>query len=87
MDRRNFAKAAALLPLGFALTTVAVQQDALAEDGGEQEASKINDETAKPSHKNKTAAEYNKHPPINEIDPFARATMVRMAAVRSLLFE
>src|SRR5215469_14799380 len=62
MNRRDFAWSAAFAPLAMALTrSLAVAQAAITP----------NQSPAKPQRTPKTAAEYNKHPPVNEPEPFA----------------
>lgn len=69
VSRRNFARGLALAPLGLAASSMLGQviasgsPDAPGNGAGQQ---------ATPSKRiPKTAAEYNRHPPIYETDPFA----------------
>lgn len=66
MNRREFTRSAALAPLGFALSSsVLAQQDPPEAQPQPAGAS------APPARVPKTAAAYNRHPPIHELDPFA----------------
>src|SRR5579872_4791835 len=66
MNRREFARSAALAPLGLALSSSVLAQQAPSA-AQPQPASA----PAPPARVPKTAAAYNRHPPIHELDPFA----------------
>ena len=74
MDRRHFAKAAALVPLGLAVNSISAQD---APNSSNSAQAKEDQNTLR--RKQKTAAEYNKHSPIHEVEPFAES----LAFVRS----
>ena len=62
-SRRAFAKGLALTPFGLASSSAVVAQSA---------ASTAQETTPQlPKRVPKTAAEYNRHPPIHEAEPFA----------------
>ncbi len=63
-SRRAFAKGLVLTPLGMASSSTAFSQSL----ASTQQAQEI---TPPPKRVPKTAAEYNRHPPIHETDPFA----------------
>jgi hypothetical protein len=65
INRRAFAKGLALAPLGLAVTSTALAQAVTNPPGPAPDAS------SQPKRIPKTAAEYNRHPPIHETDPFA----------------
>jgi hypothetical protein len=65
INRRSFAKGLALAPLGFAAGSTVLGQSVTSP--------MVNalDTSTPPKRIPKTAAEYNRHPPIHETDPFA----------------
>ncbi len=64
MDRRQFAKAATLFPLGIAMGSTLEAQETTTSEASTAAKDKA-------GLKHKTDAEYNRHPPILESDPFA----------------
>lgn len=66
MNRRQFTRAAMLAPIGFTLRSAAESQTS----SPSAQTSTLKPAIAGP-HKHKTAAEYNRHPPIYEPEPFA----------------
>lgn len=60
MNRRKFAQTMTMAPFGLALSSAVLEQQGLAQQVVAEP----------PAHKPKSAAAYNKHPPIQEHDPF-----------------
>jgi uncharacterized protein len=69
MDRRQFAKHAALVPHAIAVKTTSVAEDAKVLDASNSAQQNENHKAVE--RKRKSAAEYNKHPPIHESEPFS----------------
>lgn len=66
MNRRQFTKAAMLTPIGLALNSAADSQAIVAAAPLDSSKFKVSKHVEQ-----KTAAEYNRHPPIHEPEPFA----------------
>ena len=66
MNRREFTRSAALAPLGLALSSSLLAQQAPPAAQPQPAGA-----SAPPARVPKTAAAYNRHPPIHELDPFA----------------
>jgi DUF1680 family protein len=71
MDRRNFAKSAALFPLGLVVPSALVSPKAWSKESSQPNVFEGNDGPSEPVQGKKTDKEYNRHQPINEGDPFA----------------
>jgi len=77
MNRRQFARTAVLAPIAMALRT---------EMHSQQTAPPASAETPAPApRKPQTAAAYNKHPPINELEPFADKLVFARRPMRPML--
>jgi DUF1680 family protein len=66
MNRREFSRTAAMAPLGLALSSSATGQQVPSAALPQPD-----DSSATPKRIPKTAAEYNRHPPVHEPEPFA----------------
>src|SRR5229473_1523733 len=73
VNRRDFAKKLALTPFGIAVSHTMLNQATVSalHEGKQRDPTPAPNEQVSPApQKPKTAAEYNKHPPIHETLPF-----------------
>jgi DUF1680 family protein len=80
MNRREFTRSAALAPFGLALSA-----SALAQQTPSAAQPQPTDSSRPPKRIPKTAAEYNRHPPVREPEPFAEPITFTRNEFKSLI--
>jgi hypothetical protein len=80
MNRREFTRSAALAPFGLALSA-----SALAQQTPSAAQPQPTDSSRPPKRIPKTAAEYNRHPPVQEPEPFAEPITFTRNEFKSLI--